>query len=61
VPPSDEAAGGYQASARQAAFSRADGADDVQLCTGGEPALDLVGADRDQVMDALSKRTDKKL
>jgi hypothetical protein len=41
--------------------ARADSADHVQLCTGGEPALDLVRADRDQVMDALSKRTDKKL
>jgi hypothetical protein len=39
--------------------ARADNADRIQLCTGGEPALDLVRADRDQVMDAFSKGTDE--
>ena len=40
--------------------ARADRADRVQLCGGDEPSLDLTRADRDQVMDALSKGIDKK-
>ena len=37
--------------------ARAGGADRVQLCGGDEPSVDLIRADRDQVMDALSKRS----